>query len=89
MLGSYVYEQRDEFPNPFRPAWPNSPEYSGMTWTKVHSESDPQQQWDFAAPLCPPAHTEGFAGVWYSYLAEYRNGTRTDLEQVSPPMGNS
>jgi prepilin-type N-terminal cleavage/methylation domain-containing protein len=84
ILAAYINDNREEFLNPFRAEWPGSPANSGMRWTKIQSQSDPQQQWDFEAPLCPPAHTEGFAGVWYSYLAEYRGGTRADIEQISP-----
>jgi prepilin-type N-terminal cleavage/methylation domain-containing protein len=88
VMASYVDANKEEFLNPFRPSWPQLPQYTGMTWTKIQSSGDPTQQWDFAAPLCPPAHTEGFAGVWYSYLAEYRGGKRTDSEQVSPADGD-
>lgn len=83
-LHHYAFEQRDAYVNPFRAAWPNSPEYSGMRWTTIHADSDIQRRWDFEAPLCPPAHTEGFSGVWYSFLAEYRGGKRNDPEQISP-----
>jgi hypothetical protein len=63
--------------------WPQTGEYMGMTWTMAAALNNPAQRWDFNS-ICPPAITEGFGGVWYSYLAEYRNGKRADLEQISP-----
>jgi hypothetical protein len=54
-----------------------------MQWTMVMALNNPQQRWDFNSP-CPPNITEGFGGVWYSFLAEYRNGKRDDQEQISP-----
>lgn len=87
VMATYLGENHEEFLNPFRPSWPATSDYSGMTWTMIHALNDPQQRWDFNTPMCPPATTEGFANVWYSYLAEYRSGTRTDPEQLSPADG--
>jgi prepilin-type N-terminal cleavage/methylation domain-containing protein len=83
IMALYVNDNREAFLNPFRPVWPTSGEYSGVTWTMAPSIGDPSRRWDFAT-LCPVTNTEGFAGVWYSYLAEYRNGRRNDAEQISP-----
>jgi prepilin-type N-terminal cleavage/methylation domain-containing protein len=89
ILAAYTNENRDDFLNPFRRQWPNDAAHGGMTWTMICSEADPaQQRWDFASPLCPPTSTEGFATVWYSYLAEYRGGHRADAESVSPADGD-
>lgn len=84
VMSAYTHDNREAFLNPFRKEWPTKGEYAGMLWTMVCAPSDPQRRWDFAAPLCPPVSTEGFAKVWYSYLAEYRGGRRADREQISP-----
>jgi prepilin-type N-terminal cleavage/methylation domain-containing protein len=84
IMAMYVNDNHEAFPNPFRPAWPQTGEYTGMTWTMAPSIADPQQRWDFSTPPCATTYTEPFAGVWYSYLAEYRGGRRNDAEQISP-----
>jgi prepilin-type N-terminal cleavage/methylation domain-containing protein len=81
VMTTYLGEYREGFLNPFRPAWPDIP------WTTIRSITNPDQKWDFNSPLCPPTTTEGFATVWYSYMAEYRGGRRNDMEQVSPGDG--
>lgn len=88
VMTTYTNDNQEEFLNPFRPTWPEKGEYAGVTWTTAVSSSNPDHRWDFVAPPCPgagpPGHTENFSGVWYSYLAEYRGGSRMDEEQISP-----
>lgn len=82
---AYTHENRETFLNPFRKEWPDTQGYSGMQWTMVALPSDPvKKRWDFKNVLCPDLHTEGFASVWYSYLAEARGGRGNDPEQISP-----
>jgi prepilin-type N-terminal cleavage/methylation domain-containing protein len=88
IMAVYTGDYADAFLNPFRPAWPESEPYRGMTWSMVHAANDPEQRWDFIDKCCPPLSTEGFGGVWYSYLAEYRGGTRFDREMLSPADGH-
>jgi len=88
IMAAYLGENHEDFLNPFRASWPALPEYQGLTWTMACSTDNPSQRWDFADPFCYPRHTEGFAGVWYSYLAEYRGGSRADEEQISPADGD-
>jgi prepilin-type N-terminal cleavage/methylation domain-containing protein len=83
IMASYANDHHEAFLNPFRPVWPQTGEYMGMTWTMAAALNNPAQRWDFYS-TCPPMVTEGFGGVWYSYLAEYRNGKRADAEQISP-----
>jgi prepilin-type N-terminal cleavage/methylation domain-containing protein len=83
IMASYTNDHREAFLNPFRPVWPQTGDYNGVTWTMAPAINNPQQRWDFNS-ICLPVITEGFGGVWYSYLAEYRNGKRDDQEKVSP-----
>lgn len=85
VMQTYLNEQKEIFPIPFRPVWP--PSGTGAPthdFSDAVSSYDPELSWSFRDAFCNYYHTEGFAPLWYSYLAEWRNGGRAPDEQYSP-----
>jgi prepilin-type N-terminal cleavage/methylation domain-containing protein len=77
----YTGGSREEFLNPFRPQWPDD---RFQFFDAV--SGDQTMSWRFEDPVCNWYHTDGFSGVWYSYLAELRGdiSSRAPDEQYSP-----
>lgn len=76
VMGMYTESNQGGFLNPFG----SSSDGIGFAVSTLN----PELQWDFTAPLCPPCTTEGFAYYWYSYLAELDEAPRVREEQFSP-----
>lgn len=81
MMLIYKNSSREEFLNPFRPQWPDD----RFQFNDAVS-GDQTMSWRLADDLCNWYHTDGFSGVWYSYLAEFRGdlSSRAPDEQYSP-----
>jgi prepilin-type N-terminal cleavage/methylation domain-containing protein len=83
----YVQEQRELFLNPFRAEWSDG---SGRRFSDAAS-GDLSLTWSFHDGSCNYYHTDGFAGVWYSYLGEWRGyaggSGRDPDEQYHPADG--
>jgi prepilin-type N-terminal cleavage/methylation domain-containing protein len=83
ILMVYTNDHQEQFVNPFRKQWTTLPNGYTPTWAEAVSSENPNFHWNFASPD-PHYHTEGFSGMWYSYLSDYRAGQRLSQEQFSP-----
>jgi prepilin-type N-terminal cleavage/methylation domain-containing protein len=86
VLAAYVQNHKDLFPYPFYipPVDEEGQTNSTLGPFDVINQSNPKESWTFADQSCDWYHGDGFAGVWYSFLAEWRGGHRLAEEQYSP-----
>ncbi|MBX3383002.1 MAG: type II secretion system protein [Phycisphaeraceae bacterium] len=82
MKVSYLNDFKEQFLNPF----PDNASFLEMpaNWNIAHAIGDPTLTWPFMDLVLQHHDTEAFATVWYSYLAEWRGGSRAPEEQYSP-----
>ncbi|MEO1008655.1 MAG: type II secretion system protein [Planctomycetota bacterium] len=84
MLFLYDNEQRS-FPNPFDPREdPRERRVRGSEWYDALHPTQDEPYWRFGPYTPPQWNTEFFACYWYSWLADWRGGTRFDEVQYSP-----
>lgn len=86
VLAAYVQNHKDLFPYPFYipPVDEDGDSDSTLGPFDVINTSNPAESWSFVDASCDWYHGDGFSGVWYSFLAEWRGGLRLPEEQYSP-----
>jgi type II secretory pathway pseudopilin PulG len=94
VLMSYTNDNKEYYLNPFRAEWPKEFPGGAPKWTEAVCETDPELRWDFdtSCNVEPKNHpyfdTDGFALLWASFLADYRNTARVSPDQFSPADGD-
>ncbi len=86
MMFVYTNDHKEEFLNPFRAE--DDPGAAGSgggggSWSDAVGIGDSGLRWKFDSPV-PQWTTEFFAYYWYSFLAEWRGGSRVSDEMFSP-----